>query len=195
MPKLLPRLRSTSFNPGPRNVLRPRSPALAQAMQAPCALTRVHAEIGKSAALNHPPLTKSDRLACFELPKAGVKGTSKLLPSPLRSSPARTQNGYPSWKLPMTPNCQFPNAALANRFPKMFLGTSYTRLSESLFAISNAARPRWALISFASTSGDPRLARPVPVASWTLIVLPKVNEVLKVYPRLNRLLSETVPPL
>src|SRR5262245_18036524 len=105
MLKLLPRLRSTSFNPGPRNVLRPREPPLAHPRQTGASggspggggggvENRVHGGSGKSAAVMNP-LTKSDRLACLELPNAGASGASKKLPSPLISCPVVTQNGYP----------------------------------------------------------------------------------------------------
>src|SRR5262245_8585034 len=124
MRKLLPRLRSTSFNPGPRKVLRPRFPALS-AIHAPDALNCAQGGDGKSDGFNHPlGVRKSDRSACLELPNAGVSGASKKFPSPLRSWLVVTQNGYPSWKLAMTPSCQFPSVAFANRLPKRFLGTS-----------------------------------------------------------------------
>src|SRR5215475_3551982 len=124
MLKLLPRLRSTSFNPGPRNVLRPSVPGL-RARHAPDASNRAQGGDGKSDGLNHPlGLRKSDLSACLEFPNAGASGASKKFPSPLRSWLVVTQNGYPSWKLAMTPSCQFPSVAFANRLPKRFLGTS-----------------------------------------------------------------------
>src|SRR5262245_19054203 len=103
MPKLLPRLRSTSFNPGPLNVLRPSVPPLAHPRQTGgvgCCPggggggveNRVHGGSGKSAAVANP-LRKSDRLVCLEFPNDGMSGTSGPAPSPLRSWPAVTHNG------------------------------------------------------------------------------------------------------
>src|SRR5262249_49943942 len=82
--KLLPRLMSTSFKPGPRNVFRPRLPPLAHPIHAPDASCSTHGGRGKSADVMNP-LRKSDRLAVLDGPNAGALGASGPAPSPLIS--------------------------------------------------------------------------------------------------------------